>query len=54
MPYVQGSMKELNRKTVFRLVAEQYEITRTEIADQTQSSVPTVLKITTYYFSGGE
>ncbi len=48
MPYVQGSMKELNRKTVFRLVAEQYEITRTEIADQTQSSVPTVLKITNF------
>lgn len=48
MPYVQGSMKELNRKTVFRLVAEQQEITRTEIADRTKSSVPTVLKITNF------
>lgn len=48
MPYVQGSMKELNRKTVFRLVAEQREITRTEIAERTRSSVPTVLKITNF------
>ncbi len=48
MPYVQGSMKELNRRTVFRLVAEQQEITRTEIADRTKSSVPTVLKITNF------
>lgn len=48
MPYVQGSMKELNRRTVFKLVAEQQEITRTEIADITKSSVPTVLKITNF------
>ena len=48
MPYVQGSMKELNRKTVFRLIAEQQEITRTEIADRTKSSAPTVLKITNF------
>lgn len=45
MPYAQGSVKELNRKTVFELVAERGEITRIEIADETKSSVPTILKI---------
>lgn len=48
MPYVQGSMKELNRKTVFKLVSEKQEITRTEIAERTKSSVPTILKITNF------
>ncbi len=48
MPYVQGSMKELNRKTVFELIAEMREITRVEIAEVTKSSMPTILKITNF------
>lgn len=49
MSFVQGSMKELNRKTVFDLVSEHGEITRTEIAEQTKSSMPTVLKIMNFF-----
>lgn len=49
MPFVQGSMKELNRKTVFDLIAEHGEITRTEIVEQTKSSMPTVLKIMNFF-----
>ncbi len=48
MPYVQESMKELNRKTVFELVTQQREITRAEISEQTKSSMPTILKITNF------
>lgn len=48
MPYVQESMKELNRMTVFELVAEHQQITRAELAEQTRSSMPTILKITNF------
>lgn len=48
MPYVQESMKELNRKTVFEILTEAHEITRAEIAEKTQSSMPTILKITNF------
>ena len=48
MPYVQGSMKELNRKSVFELIAEMREITRVDIAEVTKSSMPTILKITNF------
>lgn len=48
MPYVQGSMKELNRKTVFELITEMGEITRVDIAEVTKSSMPTILKITNF------
>lgn len=49
MPYAQGSVKELNRKTVFELITEQYEITRIGLVEQTQSSMPTIMKITNFF-----
>ncbi|MDD3335680.1 MAG: ROK family protein [Eubacteriales bacterium] len=49
MPYAQTSVKELNRKAVFELIAEQCEITRTAIAEQTQSTMPTIMKITNFF-----
>jgi|GEM_PF-4169339 len=48
MPYVQESMKELNRKSVFELITEHWEITRAEIVEKTQSSMPTIMKITNF------
>ena len=49
MPYVQGSVKELNRKTVFEIITEQYEITRIGLVERTQSSMPTIMKITDFF-----
>lgn len=49
MSYAQGDMKDLNRKTVFDLIAQAQTITRVEISEATKSSAPTVLKITNYF-----
>lgn len=53
MPYVQGDMKNLNRRAVFDLISDVGEISRVEISNQLGISVPTVLKITKFMLDRG-
>lgn len=53
MPYVQGDMKDLNRRAVFDLIAEVGEISRVDIGNTLGTSSPTVLKITNFFQERG-
>lgn len=48
MPYVAADLKFLNRKTVYELLVQRRELTRTEIVRATGISAPTVMKIVDY------
>lgn len=53
MPYVQGDMKELNRRAVFDMIAEVGEVSRVDIGNTLGISSPTVLKITSFLMGRG-
>ncbi len=52
-PYIASHLRDMNRKTVFNLIMEVDEISRSEIASRTGISAPTVLKITNYLCDKG-
>lgn len=52
-PYIASNIKDMNRKTVFDLIANVGEISRSEISHITGISAPTVLKITNYLCDNG-
>jgi predicted NBD/HSP70 family sugar kinase len=52
-PYIASHLRDMNRKTVFDLIASVGEISRSEIAQMTGISAPTVLKITNYLCDKG-
>lgn len=52
-PYIASNLRDMNRKTVFDLIAEVGEISRSEISSRTGISAPTVLKITNYLCDKG-
>lgn len=53
MPYVQGDMKELNRRAAFDLITSVGEISRVDIGNILGTSSPTVLKITNFLLERG-
>ncbi len=52
-PYIASNLRDMNRKTVFDLIANVGEISRSEITQLTGISAPTVLKITNYLCDNG-
>ncbi len=52
-PYIASNLRDMNRKTVFDLIASVGEISRSEITQLTGISAPTVLKITNYLCDKG-
>ncbi len=52
-PYIASNLRDMNRKTVFDLIASVGEISRSEITQLTGISAPTVLKITNYLCDNG-
>ncbi|QNU68655.1 ROK family transcriptional regulator [Ruminiclostridium herbifermentans] len=52
-PYIASNLRDMNRKTVFDLIANVSEISRSEISQITGISAPTVLKITNYLCENG-
>lgn len=52
-PYIASNLRDMNRKTVFDLIANVGEISRSEISQITGISAPTVLKITNYLCDNG-
>jgi len=52
-PYIASHLRDMNRKTVFDLIANVGEISRSEITNLTGISAPTVLKITNYLCENG-
>lgn len=51
--YVASHLKDMNRKTVYKLISSIGEISRAEISRQTGISSPTVLKITNFLLQNG-
>ncbi len=51
--YIASNLRDMNRKTVFDLIANVGEISRSEITQLTGISAPTVLKITNYLCDKG-
>ena len=52
-PYVASHLKDMNRKTVYRLLASVGEISKAEISRQTGISSPTVIKIVNFLLANG-
>jgi len=48
-PYLASDLKDLNRKTVYRLISSSGEISKAEISRKTGISSPTVIKIVNYF-----
>lgn len=53
MSYAQGEMKGLNRRAVFDLIADVGCLSRADIASALDISMPTVLKITSFFMEKG-
>lgn len=53
MAYIAQNLKEMNRRTVYRLLLEKEIPSRAEISRQTGISAPTVLKIIDYFEENG-
>jgi len=52
-PYVASHLKDMNRKTVYKLISSAEEISRAEISRQTGISSPTVIKIVNFFVENG-
>ncbi len=53
MAYVAQNLKEMNRKTVYRMLLEKEVLSRSDISRQTGISAPTVFKIIDYFKESG-
>ena len=51
--YVAAHLKDMNRKTVYKLISVDREISRTEISRKTGISSPTVIKIVNFLLENG-
>src|SRR5690554_2751209 len=52
-PFIASDLKDMNRKTVYYLLAEVGEISKAEIGRRTGISPPTVMKITDFFLKIG-
>lgn len=52
-PYLASDLKDLNRKTVYRLILSSGEISKAEISRKTGISSPTVIKIVNFFTENG-
>lgn len=52
-PYVPAHLKDMNRKTVYKLISSVGEISKAEISRQTGISSPTVIKIVNFLIENG-
>lgn len=52
-PYLASDLKDLNRKTVYRLISSVGEISKAEISRRTGISSPTVIKIVNFFIDKG-
>lgn len=52
-PYIAAHLKDMNRKTVYKLISSVGEISKAEISRQTGISSPTVIKIVNFFLENG-